>query len=108
MRKAPKTYQEFIKKYPQIARAYEDIASECRKAGSLNERERLLVKLGIALGSCREGSVHSQVRKALDAGMQPDELRHAVLLALPTLGFPSMMASMTWVNDLLEESSRRK
>lgn len=48
-----------------------------------------------------EGAVHSHIRKALGAGVSPKEIRHAVLLALPTTGLPSMMAAMTWVDDVL-------
>jgi alkylhydroperoxidase/carboxymuconolactone decarboxylase family protein YurZ len=44
------------------------------------------------------------VRKALEAGLQPEAIRQAVYLALPTLGLPTMMAAATWVEDVLEES----
>ena len=37
-----------------------------------------------------------------DAGWTPDELRHAVVLATTTLGFPRMMAAYTWVEDVLK------
>ena len=39
--------------------------------------------------------------RALAAGCSPDEIRHVVLLATTTLGFPSMMAVRTWVEDVL-------
>ncbi len=103
MRKAPIRFQEFTKKYPRIATAYENLAGECHKLGPLNERERCLVKLGVAAGSHMEGSVHSQVRKALDIGMQPDEVRHAILLSMTSIGFPRMMAALTWAEDVLKE-----
>jgi 4-carboxymuconolactone decarboxylase len=103
MRKTPVRFQEFIKKYPKIATAYEDLAGECNESGPLSERERCLVKLGIAAGSHMEGSVHSQVRKALDAGIHADEIRHAILLGLTAIGFPRMMAVMTWAEDMLSK-----
>ena len=101
MRKIPIRYQEFKKQYSRIASAYENLAGECRESGPLSERERSLVKLGIAAGSHTEGSVHSQVRKALDAGLKPDEIRHAILVGLTAIGFPRMMAAMTWAEDIL-------
>lgn len=53
-------------------------------------------------GAQKEGAVHSHTRKALEAGCTPEEIRHVVLMLLPTVGMPSMMAAMTWVNDILD------
>jgi alkylhydroperoxidase/carboxymuconolactone decarboxylase family protein YurZ len=107
MRKVPVRFQEFNTKHPQIAEAYERLAGECHKSGPLNERERSLVKLGVAIGSGMEGSVHSQVRKSLDAGLQPDEIEHAFLLALTAIGFPRMMAALTWAEDVLHKETKQ-
>ncbi len=49
-----------------------------------------------------EGAVHAHARKALGAGVTPDELRHAAVLAVTTLGFPRMMATLTWGEDMIE------
>jgi alkylhydroperoxidase/carboxymuconolactone decarboxylase family protein YurZ len=81
--------------------AYEALGEATAEAGPLDARTRALVKLGIATGSGREGAVHSHARRALAAGCAPDEIRHVVLLAATTLGFPGMMAAMTWVEDVL-------
>lgn len=43
----------------------------------------------------------SHARKALAAGASPAEIRHVVLLAIPTVGFPAMMAALTWIGDEL-------
>ena len=61
---------------------------------------RRLVKLGIAVGLCSEGSVRSHARRALEIGITPDEIRYAVLLSLTTIGFPEMNAAMKWVNTV--------
>jgi alkylhydroperoxidase/carboxymuconolactone decarboxylase family protein YurZ len=105
MRKVPERFQKFTKSFPRIAAAYESFAGECHKSGPLNDRECSLVKLGIAIGSHTEGAVHSQVRKALDTGMRPDEIRHAVLLASTAIGFPRMMAALTWAEDILDKEN---
>jgi len=101
MREVPKRFVEFMKSNPGISAAYEKLAEECHKFGPLNEREQALAKLGIAIGSGMEGSVHSQVRKALDAGLKQEEIRHAFVLALTAIGFPRMMAALTWAEDIL-------
>jgi alkylhydroperoxidase/carboxymuconolactone decarboxylase family protein YurZ len=103
MREVPKRFAEFMKSNQGIAAAYEKLADECHKIGPLGEREQALAKLGIAIGSGMEGSVHSQVRKALDAGLKPEEIRHAFVLALTAIGFPRMMAALTWADDILSE-----
>jgi 4-carboxymuconolactone decarboxylase len=108
MRKVPARFLEFNKSYPRIAEAYERVAEECHKSGPLNEKERSLVKLGIAIGSGMEGSVHSQVRKALDAGIKPGEIEHAFLLGLTAIGFPRMMAARTWAEDILHKETGSK
>jgi alkylhydroperoxidase/carboxymuconolactone decarboxylase family protein YurZ len=101
-RQIPTRFQQFGKKYPAIMRAYEEMGEATQKAGPLDARTRALVKLAIAVGGWREGAVHSHARRALQAGCTPDELRHVVLLATTTLGFPSMMAALTWVEDVLK------
>ena len=37
-------------------------------------------------------------------GASPDEIRHAVLLATTTLGFPGMMRGLAWAQDVLESA----
>jgi 4-carboxymuconolactone decarboxylase len=108
MQKIPERFQEFTRQYSRIASAYESVANELQKSGPLNERDCSLVKLGIAAGSHMEGAVHSQVRKALDAGLQPHEIRHAFLLGLTTIGFPRMMAALTWAEDILGRQNPTK
>ena len=108
MRKVPERFQAFSKHKPQISAAYENLSSACRQAGPLSERECAFVKIGIAAGSQMEGAVHSQVRKALDGGINPDEIRHAIMLSLPSIGFPSMMAALTWADDILDKEKPSK
>ena len=99
----PKTYSEFAKAYPEIAEAYERLGKEVHRSGPIEQKTRELIKLGISAGAQKEGAVHSHTRKALDAGASHDEIRQAVMLTLPTLGMPSMMAAMTWVDDILNK-----
>ena len=104
----PKRFKKFTADYPKIAKAYEKLGDQVHAAGSLDEKTRALVKLGISVGGRLEGAVHSHVRKALAAGVTPEEMRHAVLLSLPTIGLPSMMAAMSWVDDVLAETRGKR
>ena len=60
--------------------------------------------MGIAVGVNSKGGVMSHTRKALAAGASPEEIMHAVLLALTTTGFPNMIAAMGWVDSVLKEN----
>ncbi len=109
MRKAPKRYESFSRKYRDIAKAYEELGAACHAAGPLDEKTRALVKLAISIGARLEGAAHSHVRKALDARASADELYQVALLAVPTIGFPPSMAAMTWIEDILKpEASHPK
>ena len=102
----PTRFQKFGQKYPSVMRAYEALGAATQRAGPLDTKTRALVKLAIATGAWREGAVHSHTRRALEAGCTPDEIHHVILLATTTLGFPSMMAALTWTDDVLTRKGR--
>lgn len=106
--KPPKRFQKFKKDHPRVADAYDMLGSAVHGDGPLDEKTRALIKLGISTGARLEGAVHSHVRKALASGATPGEIRHAVLLALPTIGLPSMMAALSWVDDILPKAKAKK
>ena len=98
----PPTFRRFVSRYPELARAWEAIAEQ-GKQGPLDAETRRLVKLGIAIGAMREGSVHSSVRKAVSEGISVEAIEQVVALAAGTLGLPSTVAVWTWVRDQLGE-----
>jgi alkylhydroperoxidase/carboxymuconolactone decarboxylase family protein YurZ len=108
MAKLPKPYELFKRTYPEIWQAYDRLGALSHAAGPLNEKSRALVKLAMAIGAGMEGAVHSHARRALADGATPLEIRHIVLLGLTTLGFPSSMAALTWVEDVLSQDRRGK
>ena len=99
----PDIYKEFQQQIPDKARAYDEMALKCHSWGPLDEKTRRLVKLGIAIGLNSEGGVRSHARRALEEGTTADELRHVVLLAFTTAGFPTMIAAMKWVEKVIEK-----
>jgi AhpD family alkylhydroperoxidase len=99
----PKRFKKFTQDYPEVAKAYESLGEAVHKAGPLDEKTRALIKLAISTGARLEGAVHSHTRKAIEAGCKPEELKQVVLLSLPTIGLPSMMAALSWVDDIIEE-----
>jgi 4-carboxymuconolactone decarboxylase len=100
----PETYQRVTEQYPELMKHYEALGQASRRAGPLSAETVELVKLGMCIGAGLEGGAHASVRKALDAGCTPEELRHVALLAVTTLGFPSMARARAWVEDVLSKS----
>lgn len=100
----PKRFLKFSEDYPKVAEAYEKLGNAVHSAGPLDERTRALIKLAISTGARLEGAVHSHARKAVKAGCKPEEMRHAVLLSLPTIGLPSMIAALSWIDDIIEDN----
>jgi alkylhydroperoxidase/carboxymuconolactone decarboxylase family protein YurZ len=103
MKYSPEIYSDFQKNFPGIADDFDNLAQGCHEAGPLDLKIRRLVKLGIAIGIGSEGDVQSHVIQALNEGITPDEIRHAILLALTTAGFPKMIVSMRWAEEVISK-----
>lgn len=99
----PQWSRQFQKAHRKIWRAFQQLGEECHSAGPLDARTRRLVKIGIATASGSEGAVHSAVRNARAAGVSRDEIRHAILLSITTIGFPHAQAALSWAEDTLRK-----
>ncbi len=87
-------------RYPDVWDAYTDLGEACAAAGPLTGQTQRLVKLALAIAAGAEGAVHSHVRRALDEGIDAEQLIHVALLAMPTIGFPASVAALTWIKDV--------
>jgi 4-carboxymuconolactone decarboxylase len=99
--KLPKNYVQFRNRYKKLAGALDNLGKAVREEGPLDEKSAQLIQLAAAASIRSEGAVHSHCRRALDAGASKDEIRHALILLTSTLGFPAMMAALSWVEDVL-------
>jgi alkylhydroperoxidase/carboxymuconolactone decarboxylase family protein YurZ len=97
----PKNFLDLKSKYPEIGKHYKELSEKCYNAGPLDRKTAHLIKLGMSIASHSEGSTHTHVRLAKEAGATDDEIQHAVLLSLTTLGWPTLGAAWSWVNDIL-------
>lgn len=97
----PSTHTEFVERYPELGQAWELIAA-CGRSGPLDDDTSRLVKLGVAIGAMREGSVHASVRKAKALGIAPEAIEQVVALSAGAIGLPAVVAAWTWVRDELE------
>ena len=101
MAELPQPFRRFQAAHGAVVSAYESFGGACAQAGPLDAKTRELIKLGMAIGGRLEGAVHAHARRAITAGATPDEIRHVVALAAPTVGFPTTVAAFTWVEDVL-------
>ena len=99
----PRIYEKFQEQFDQVFKDYKQLGIATRQAGPLDEKMQNMVKLGIAVGANSRGGVMSHTRKALASGATPEEITHAVILALTTTGFPNTMAAMIWVEEVLSK-----
>lgn len=97
-----RTYYEVSKKYPDVMSAVENLGKCIRSSGPLDEKTSHLIQLAAAAAMQSEGSVHSHTKRAIKAGATADEIYHALLLLIPTGGFPRTMAAISWCRDILE------
>lgn len=98
----PLRYRRFAQRYPELLESYEQLGTRLREAGPLDAKTVRLLKLTMAIGARLKGAVFAHTRLALAEGCSPEEVRHAAVLALSTLGLPQMMAALSWVDQVIE------
>ncbi len=106
-RKVPRNYLKLKAREGEFVAAVEALGQAAKQAGPLDEKTAQLIQLAAAAGVRSEGSVHSHVRRALDAGATPDEIRHALILLTSTIGFPTVAAALSWAGDVLKAAPTR-
>lgn len=103
MSELPMAFVNFKEKYKDLFASYEALGASAKEAGPLSDREIALVRLATAAGAGKDGAVHAHCRRSVEAGLNADEIRHAMILGVTTLGFPSMMANLSRANDVLDD-----
>lgn len=93
----------FARDFPAAWAAYESLGKAAAESGPLDSRTRRLIKLALSLGAGSEGAVHSHTRQAQEEVLDAEELQQIAVLATTTLGFPTAMAGLSWMRDVLEE-----
>jgi len=92
-----------LQKFNNVMVKHQDLGKALREAGPLDEKNSQLVQLGAAAAIRAEGSVHSHVKRALDAGASAEEIYHAIILLTSTIGFPAVAAALSWAREIIEK-----
>jgi len=106
MAKLPSQYLGIRNRFKKYFSAVDNLGKAAKAAGPLNKKTSHLIQLAAAAAIRSEGSVHSHARRALQAGAKPQELYHAILLLTSTVGFPTVSAALSWVDDVLGEKKK--
>ncbi|MDH3886021.1 MAG: carboxymuconolactone decarboxylase family protein [Desulfobacterales bacterium] len=87
-----KIFSQFKEEFPEIHEKHEALGKEVHeKGGPLSENSRWLIKIAIS-GACNhKRALETHIRKAKAAGLDEAEIKHALLLLIPTAGFPAFM-----------------
>jgi alkylhydroperoxidase/carboxymuconolactone decarboxylase family protein YurZ len=87
-----KIFSQFKEEFPEIHEKHEALGKEVHeKGGPLSENSRWLIKIAIS-GACNhKRALETHMRKAKAAGLDEAEIKHALLLLIPTAGFPAFM-----------------
>ena len=101
MKDVHKIFSEFKKEFPEIHAKHAALGEEVhQKGGPLPEKTRWLVKIAISAACNHKRALETHIRKATAAGVAEDEIKHALLLLIPTAGFPAFMKSYAVLNNI--------
>jgi len=103
MEKLPEQYQSINKRFKPYLDAVNNLGQAARNAGPLDGKTCHLIQLAAAAAVRSEGSLHSHTRRALEAGATAEELHHAVILTTSIIGFPTVSAALSCIDDTLKK-----
>ena len=101
MSKLPVQYVSIKTRFKKYFTAVDNLGKVVKASGPINKKTSHLIQLAAAAAIRSEGSVHSHTRRALEAGAKPEEIYHAVILLTSTIGFPTVSAALSWVDDVI-------
>jgi alkylhydroperoxidase/carboxymuconolactone decarboxylase family protein YurZ len=88
-------YQQFTnfkEKHPTVHAKYEELGQEIHEnGGPLDEKTRWLLKISMSAVTANEKALRTHMYKATNAKVTHEEIEHALLLLIPTIGFPGFM-----------------
>ncbi|MBT8330323.1 MAG: carboxymuconolactone decarboxylase family protein [Desulfofustis sp.] len=101
-KKISKHYHYLKSNFPEVLEAVENLGATVRQAGPLDKKTTELIQLGVAAATGSTGAVHSHAKRALGAGASRQELEHALLVLVSTIGFPKVAAALAWIQEVVD------
>lgn len=80
------------KDFPGVYEKHMELGREIHlKSGPLDEKTRWLIKIAISAATGHERAFETHLAKAQEAGVSDEQISHALLLLIPSCGFPAFM-----------------
>ncbi len=94
MKDVHKIFSEFKKEFPEIHEKHSALGEAVhQKGGPLSEKTRWLIKIAISATGNHKRALETHIHRAAAAGVSEEDIKHALLLLIPTAGFPTFMKS---------------
>lgn len=87
-----KVFTRFKEEFPEVYARHAALGREIHeKVGPLGENSRWLIKIAISAACNHKRALATHIKRAKAAGVEDEEIKHALLLLIPTAGFPAFM-----------------
>ena len=101
MKDIHKVFTRFKEEFPEVYARHEALGREVHEnAGPLGEASRWLIKIAISAACNHKRALATHIRKAKAAGVSDAEIKHALLLLIPTAGFPAFMKAYAVMDSI--------
>ena len=109
---ALKKYKEgiglFTQKMPEFASRFNEFTEECFKEGTLSQKQKQLIALGISIHAQDEYCIIYHTKGCLDQGCSEQEILEAVAVTAAFGGGASMSQGVTLVQECIREMNQLK
>jgi alkylhydroperoxidase/carboxymuconolactone decarboxylase family protein YurZ len=96
-------FNRVIEEFPEVFARHEALGKEIHeKVGPLPENSRWLIKIAISAACNHKRALATHIKKAKAAGVAQDEIKHALLLLIPTAGFPVFMKAYSVLENMVD------
>lgn len=97
----PENCESIRERFEDYGKALGELGKVTDESGPIDQKTSHLIQLAAAAAVRSEGAVHSHTRRALKAGASEEEIYHALLVITSTIGFPTVAAAISWVDDII-------
>lgn len=96
-------FTRFKEEFPEVFARHEALGKEIHEnAGPLADKNRWLIKIAISAACNHKRALATHINKARAAGVTVDEIKHALLLLIPTAGFPVFMKAYSVLDKMVD------
>ncbi len=98
-----KVFTRFKAEFPEVFARHEELGKEVHeKVGPLGENSRWLIKIAISAACNHKRALATHIKKAKAAGVADEEIKHALLLLIPTAGLATFMKAYAVLDNLVD------